>query len=138
MKPKGTQFATLFHPANPKAMGGIPTHTVEAWAPEHAGTEWAQAHPSERDTYAGSDLDPGTRPVASMSWHHQTGEIKGVYTAKEHQRQGIASSLYQEGSRLAGATRGVPQPKHSPDRTTAGEAWARSVGGRVPPRRSAP
>jgi len=128
-----TQFTTVFHPANPKSMGGVPHHTIEAWAPEHASTAWAKAHPSERDTYAGSSLDPGTRPIASMSWHHKTGEIRGVYTAKEHQRQGIASSLYSEGQSLSGQ-RGVPAPKHSADRTDAGDAWAKSVGGRLPRR----
>jgi len=129
----GAQFATVFHPANPKAMGGISTHTVEAWAPDHASTDWAQAHPSERDTYAGSSLDPGIRPISSLSWHHKTGEIRGVYTTPELQRQGVASSLFSEAQSIAGQ-RGVSVPKHSSDRTTAGDAWARSVGGRLPRR----
>lgn len=128
-----SQFTSVFHPANPKAMGGSATHTVEAWAPEHAGTAWAQAHPTERDQYAGSSVDPGHRPMSSMSWHHKTGEVRGVYTAPEHQRQGIASSLWNEGQRLS-SERGVKSPRHSADRTTAGDAWARSVGGRVPRR----
>jgi len=134
---KGSQFTVVFHAANPRSMGGIPTHTVEAWDPEHAGTEWAQAHPSERVTYEGSALDPGHRPLSSMSWHHQTGEVKGVYTAYPHQRQGIASALWQRGHEIAAETRGVPAPKHSPQRTHSGELWARAVGGRLPRRSSA-
>jgi GNAT superfamily N-acetyltransferase len=134
MQAKGTQFATVFHPANPKSMGGITTHTVEAWKPEHADTAWAQAHPSERNTYAGSSLDPGIRPISSLSWHHQTGEIKGVYTDPEHQRQGLASSLYGHAQELAAVTRGVPKPRHSTFRTSSGDAWAKSVGGRLPKR----
>lgn len=134
MQGKGTQFATVFHPANPKAMGGIPTHTIEAWSPEHADTAWAQAHPTERDTYAGSSVDPGTRPISSMSWHHQTGEIKGVFTDPEHQRQGVASSLWTAGHAIAAETRGVPKPRHSAFRTNSGEAWSKSVGGRRPAR----
>lgn len=134
MKPKGTQFSTVFHPANARSMGGISTHTVEAWAPEHVNDPWAKAHPSERDQWAHSEVDPGIRPIASMSWHHKTGEIRGVYTDKEHQRQGIASSLYAEGHRLASETRGVPAPRHSPQRTSSGDAWAKSVGGRLPKR----
>ena len=137
MEAKGTQFSTVFHPANPRSMGGRTTHTLEAWSPEHAGTAWAQAHPSERDTYAGSSVDPGHRPISSMSWHHQTGEIKGVYTDPEHRRQGVASALYQHGQEIAGATRGVPKPRHSTFRTNSGDAWARSVGGRLPKRDTA-
>lgn len=134
MQAKGTQFTAVFHPANPRAMGGSSTHTVEAWRPEHAGSEWAQAHPSERYTYAGSSLDPGTRPMGSLSWHHKTGEIKGVYTDPEHQRQGVASSLYVNAQEIASTTRGVPKPKHSPHRTESGEAWSKAVGGRRPAR----
>lgn len=128
-----SQFSVIFHPANPRSMGGISTHTVEAWAPEHVNEPWAQAHPSEREAWAHSEADPGIRPIASMSWHHKTGEVRGVYTAKEHQRQGIASSLWQEGHRLANEQR-VSTPRHSPQRTNAGDAWARSVGGRLPRR----
>jgi ribosomal protein S18 acetylase RimI-like enzyme len=127
----GAQF--VFHAANPKSMGGISTHTVEAWAPEHVETPWAQAHPSERMGYEGSSIDPGLRPMASMSWHHQTGEVKGVYTVPEHQRQGLATSLWHEGHRLS-EQRGVPAPKHSTFRTNSGDPWARSVGGRLPKR----
>jgi GNAT superfamily N-acetyltransferase len=125
----GAQF--VFHAANPREMGGVSHHTVEAWAPEHAGTEWAQAHPAERGRWEGSSVDPGHRPMSSLSWHHKTGEIKGVYTAPEHQRQGLASALHADAGQ-----RGVVAPKHSADRTTSGDAWARSVGGRLPRRRA--
>lgn len=134
MEKKGTQFATVFHPANAKSMGGIPTHTIEAWAPEHVNEPWAKAHPTERMGYEGSSADPGIRPLSSLSWHHRTGEIKGVYTAPEYQRQGIASALHQKAQEIAGETRGVPAPRHSSFRTNSGDAWARSVGGRLPRR----
>jgi GNAT superfamily N-acetyltransferase len=131
METRGTvQF--VFHKANPKAMGGVTTHTLEAWAPEHAESAWAQAHPTERNQYAGSSVDPGFRPIASMSWHHKTGEIKGVYTEAAHQRQGHASALFQQGHEIAAETRGVPKPRHSTFRTSSGDAWARAVGGRLP------
>lgn len=126
------QFA--FHLANPREMGGVSHHTLEAWAPEHASTAWAQARPEERYRYAGSAEDPGHRPIASMSWHHQTGEIKGVYTEPEHQRQGHASALWQQGHAIAAETRGVPKPRHSAFRTAAGDAWSKAVGGRRPRR----
>ena len=126
------QFA--FHMATPKEMGGVPHHTVEAWAPEHAETPWAKARPEERDLWAGSADDPGHRPIGSISWHHKTGEIRGVYVQKEHQRKGIATALFNQAESVAGATRGVTTPKHSADRTDAGDAWARSLGGRLPKR----
>ena len=128
-----TQF--VFHPSTHRSMGGVPHHTVETWSSEHADTPWAQAHPAERNAYAGSSIDPGHRPVASLSWHHKTGEILGVHTEPEHRRQGHASKLLSEGRRLAGETRGVTAPKHSAQRTDSGEAWARSTGDRLPRRR---
>lgn len=126
------------HLATPKEMGGSTVHTIEAWHSGDAGSDWAKATPQERDTYTGSSLDPGTRPVGSISWHHKTGEIKGVYTAKEHQRQGVASALLNQSQQLAAGTRGVVAPRHSADRTDAGDAWARSVGGRLPARGRTP
>jgi hypothetical protein len=134
MQTKGTQFTTVFHPANPKSMGGLSVHTIEAWEPEHADSSWAQEHPSERRRWEGSYVDPGHRPMGSMSWHHKTGEIIGVYTSKQFQRQGVASSLWSQGHEIAGETRGVPAPKHSPQRTDAGDAWSKAVGGRRPRR----
>jgi hypothetical protein len=123
-----------FHPSTHREMGGVPHHTVEVWESEHAGTPWAQAHPAERNRYAGSDLDPGYRPIASMSWHHKTGEILGLHTSPQFQRQGIATGMWHEGQRIASETRGVTKPKHSPVRTESGERWARSLGGRLPRR----
>lgn len=120
--------------ANPKEMGGVPHHTVEVWSPEHAGTEWAQARPEERNQYAGSSVDPGHRPMGSFSWHHKTGEIRGLYVEPEHQRQGIATSMLGHARGLAAETRGVTSPRHSTQRTNSGEAWARSTGDRLPRR----
>ena len=94
-----------FHPSTHREMGGVPHHTVEVWQEEHAETPWAQAHPAERNTYAGSSVDPGTRPVGSFNWHHETGEILGMFTDPEHQRQGVATSMWHEANRVAGETR---------------------------------
>lgn len=99
------------HIATPKAMGGSAVHTVEAWKTEHADSDWAKASPADRDTYAGSSFDPGTRPVGSLSWHHKTGEIRGVYTDKPYQRQGVASALLNHSQQLAAGTRGVVAPR---------------------------
>lgn len=128
------QFAFAFHPSTHRSMGGVPHHTVEVWHPEHRETEWAQARPEERNQWAGSSVDPGHRPIGSISWHHRTGEIRGVFTDKAHQRQGIATAMLGEARRIAGETRGVTKPRHSPQRTDSGEAWARSTGDRLPRR----
>ncbi len=128
----------MFHPSTHREMGGVPHHTVEVWNAEHAATPWAQAHPAERNQYAGSDIDPGHRPIGSMSWQHKTGEILGISTEPEHRRRGLATRMWHEAHRVAGETRGVVEPKHSVDRTESGEAWARSLGGRLPKRRVLP
>lgn len=130
----GTQF--VFHPSTHREMGGVPHHTVEVWQQEHAETPWAQAHPTERNQWAGSSgIDPGTQPIGSLSWHHKTGEILGLHTVPEFQRQGVATSMLQESRRIAADTRGVARPRHSDLRTTPGDAWARSLGERLPRRR---
>ncbi len=131
-QPYAGEHVFKFHIANPKSMGGIPTHTLEAWKPEEANTPWAEARPEDRNHYAGSADDPGHRPVASISWHHHTGEIMGVYS--NERRQGIATELLRRARNIAANTYGVVSPKHSKDRTNAGDAWAKSLGERLPRR----
>lgn len=127
------QFQFAFHPSTHRQMGGVSYHTVEVWPHERAGTEYAQMHPGERlrDPRSASGENA---PTASFSWHHKSGEIKGLYTAPEHQRQGIATAMLGEARRIAGETRGVVHPRHSSFRTESGEAWARSTGDRLPRR----
>jgi GNAT superfamily N-acetyltransferase len=129
------QFDFAFHPSTHQEMGGVPYHTVEVWPKESAESDWAKMHPGERQHWYGTSLQ-GTHapPAASISWHHKTGEIQGIFTAQEHQRQGIATSMLGEARRIAGETRGVTSPRHSSYRTNSGEAWARSTGDRLPRR----
>jgi GNAT superfamily N-acetyltransferase len=75
-------------------------------------------------------------PVGSLTWHHKTGEIKSVVVDEDHRRRGVATELMSQARTAAKTTRGVPTPKHSADRTAAGSAWAKTVGGRVPSARS--
>jgi hypothetical protein len=72
------------------------------------------------------------REVGKMEWTAK--EVKNVETYPGHQRQGVATALWHEGHRLASENPRVPAPKHSADRTTAGNEWAKSVGGRLPRR----
>jgi GNAT superfamily N-acetyltransferase len=70
--------------------------------------------------------------MGALQWYPH--KIKQVWTEPEHRRQGVATALWNEGHRLASENAKIPQPKHSPDRTDAGNAWAKSVGGKLPRR----
>lgn len=82
------------------------------------------------------DMDPETdRPAGLLRWSKTSrGEITMVSVGEGYQRQGLATELLSRGRAFAESTRGVPRPKHSTDRTNAGEAWARSLGERLPRR----
>ena len=60
--------------------------------------------------------------------------VRNIAVSEGMQRQGIGTALWNEGHRLASENARIPKPKHSPDRTNEGDAWARSVGGRLPRR----
>jgi ribosomal protein S18 acetylase RimI-like enzyme len=106
----------------------------QALSPEQFS--FVQATPKEMGGSATHRIDVGPRgTIAQMSWHHKTGEITGIDVSPPHRRQGIATAMLGEARRIAGETRGVTAPKHSTDRTDAGEAWARSLGERLPKRR---
>jgi GNAT superfamily N-acetyltransferase len=72
--------------------------------------------------------------VGSLEWHtgpHEeaegrNGEISHIEVHPEHQRQGVASSMYAMGRAMADL-HGVPAPVHSSARTEAGDSWAHSV-----------
>ena len=72
--------------------------------------------------------------VGHLYWHPRTGTIRDVLVSGEHQGQGIATQMYRMAQRAAATVKRVPQPKHSQDRTDAGDAWAKAVGGRLPRR----
>lgn len=74
----------------------------------------------------------GDEVVGSLEWYPKSRTVKEVFVEEPFRRQGIASSLWHEAHRIAKETRGVQPPKHSTRRTRAGDAWARSVGGRIP------
>ncbi len=76
--------------------------------------------------------DAGGEQVGSLRWQtgnkSHPGEVDDVKVHGEHQRKGIATAMwsYAQSSGIR------PSPKHSRHRTTAGDAWAKSVGGRRP------
>lgn len=103
------QFHYAFKPAKPKEMDPQPHHEMRAYAAGHGS-------------------------VAEIFWHHKTGEIANITVRDQFRRQGIATHLLGQARQLAEQTRGVRPPRHSPQRTDAGEAWARSLGERLPGR----
>jgi hypothetical protein len=70
--------------------------------------------------------------LGSMLWSGK--EIRNIGVTPGQERRGIATAMWHEGHRLAAENPGIPQPKHSKQRTSAGDKWARSVGGRLPRR----
>ena len=99
-----------------------------------------------------SDLNTYTSPMAG--WHSvvardAAGEVAGqmhwrkrgrgtvpgrvdwISVEPQHRRQGLATQMWEHAQSLDLR----PYPKHSNERTDEGDAWARSVGGRLPRRR---
>lgn len=88
------------------------------------------AHGSQHGILARQD--DGTE-IGRLVWNSR--HIGNVEVKPEFQRQGIATGMIEHARLLAELNHRIPQPKHSDDRTEAGDAWARSVGGRLPRRR---
>jgi ribosomal protein S18 acetylase RimI-like enzyme len=104
------QFHYAFRQAKPKEMESRPMHELRVYGGGHGMS------------------------IGEMAWHHKTGEIANITVRPEVQRQGVATAMLGHARQLAADTRGVRPPRHSPDRTDAGEAWARSLGERLPKR----
>ena len=105
MQPKGTQFKVKYDTYDTGE--SYKTHRVTAKAP------------------AGNI-------AGTMTWNHR--EVQSVDVVPDFRRQGVATAMWQEGHRMAGEVKSIPTPKHSSQRTNAGDAWAKSVGGRLPRR----
>ena len=82
--------------------------------------------------YLMSEAQTG-KPVSNMALDHE-GKVLAVETDPKKRRQGLATKLWNEAQQHSKDMPGVPEPKHSRTRTRSGEAWAKKVGGEVPPR----
>ena len=74
----------------------------------------------------------GNRIIGNLMWDHEG--VGDVYVNPEYRRRGIATEMWNVANREA-TSRGIIKPKHSGLRTDEGDAWARSVGGHLPPRK---
>jgi GNAT superfamily N-acetyltransferase len=81
------------------------------------------------------EQQPGERSAGYMRWGSKTGEIRAIDVEPQYQRRGVATAMYKHAHELAATNRKIRSPRHSPDRTEAGEAWARSLGDRLPRRK---
>jgi len=75
--------------------------------------------------------------VGAMHWRKKrsggenAGQVDWVEVDPSFRRLGIGKQMWDHAHELGLR----PAPKHSPERTDAGDAWAKSVGGRVPRRK---
>lgn len=73
------------------------------------------------------------KSVGRLEWSDKTGEILAVDVNAEYRRRGLATKMLRLAEQSRKKYPDVVAPAHSRDRTPAGEAWARSVGGDIPP-----
>jgi hypothetical protein len=76
--------------------------------------------------------DNGQR-LGHMIWDAQRGHIIRIKVNRDVARKGLGTEMWQTGHAIASEDPSVIAPKHSRDRTIAGELWARRVGGELPP-----
>ena len=69
--------------------------------------------------------------LGHISWNGRSGRVDQVYVPHEYQGLGVATSLWERAHKLADMGQ-APAPKHSNDRTLAGDEWASKVGGKKP------
>jgi len=79
--------------------------------------------------------------VGLMKWDPDTGEVKDLQVHPEHRLRGVARGMWDFAQRQTKPqTPGVDYaddvvaPKHSSERTDAGDAFAKAIGGKVPAR----
>ena len=103
-------------------------------ASDHLGLQFSYSPPEMgRNSHMLRASIPGQEHEAgSLEWGARG--IRFVEVARSNRRQGVATALWNEGHRLAENHGRIPKPKHSAERTDEGDAWARSVGGRLPRR----
>ena len=102
----------------PSKRGFFAYHQLQAIAPEV----------KNRNSQTGEGLVVGT-----LQWHPKTGDVNWVRTHQDYRGLGVATTMWEKANKLSADT-GIKAPKHSKHRTEEGEAWAKQVGGEMPPR----
>ena len=78
---------------------------------------------------------PSQKNLGFIEWHPKSGEIQHLRVNPENRRQGLATQLWHESHRIANE-RGIVVPQHSSERTPLGDAWAKSLGDKLPRKKS--
>jgi hypothetical protein len=113
-------------PKEPRNLSGVQFRFIHAGAPKQ--------HPKIHTMYAN---DANGRYIGHLDWNKRSGQIDNINVIGRMQGLGVATSMYEKATKLAGDT-GIKSPQHSTFRTDKGDAWARKVGGKVPPRKAEP
>jgi hypothetical protein len=82
------------------------------------------------------DFEDGTR--VRFEWHTASsktpGKINDLWIPEEHRGKGLATAMFRFAQKEHILGNADTAPVHSADRTDAGDAWARKVGGKLPKR----
>lgn len=69
--------------------------------------------------------------VGYIEWDKSNGEVEKIYVGRPYRRLGIATHLWELAVDWAKEHNEL-EPEHSSRRTKEGDAFARSIGGRIP------
>ena len=107
-------------PKEPRNLSGVQFRFIHAGAPKQ--------HPKIHTMYAN---DANGRYIGHLDWNKRSGQIDNINVIGRMQGLGVATSLWERAHKLADMGQ-APAPKHSNDRTLAGDEWASKMGGKKP------
>jgi hypothetical protein len=68
--------------------------------------------------------------LGSIKWNGRTGRVNLISVNEDYRGLGVGTSLWERANKLS-EMHGTPALQHSNDRTIAGDAWAKKVGGKL-------
>jgi len=81
----------------------------------------------------------GHSTVGFLEWQGSSTDnynhIQAVYVRPDMQRKGIATKMWKHAHHISEQFESIAPPRHAPTRTNEGDAWARAVGGDIPPKK---
>lgn len=112
--------------------------------PAPNGPQWKFLHRAPTEPWQSThqiiaypgDVNPEEAPeadVGMMEWFKNNGRVSELFVGKEFRRKGVATGMWNEAKRISKENPEIPEPRHNPQRSRKGDAWARSVGGDLPP-----